>query len=183
MIYAYHPSALLEAAGAINAHTFNLELHNRTALVGLLTAKGFQVRGDLNADVQYIAKYSKLPDQISFYHQDVTEAFLNYVPELDELILIEGTHPDLGVEISTYSALDILSEWADIDQDEICARMLTELGELEDSEVDEVMLRDLESCFPLTDEQREQLGALILSFMDYHIDGFDEPDPDEAIDD
>jgi hypothetical protein len=184
-VYAYHPSALVEAIGVVNSAKFDIELHAQAFVIGVLASKGFHVRGNLKADLEQTCIQLKLPIQLAFYHPSVTEAFLAYVPELDEVTLVDGNHPAMGEEVATYCAHELMTEWADLEPDEICCRMLVELGEEDEDELDSLMLRDLESCFPLTEDQQKKLGDIILEFMDEENDpdSDDEHDTDEDVGD
>jgi len=179
VIYAYHPSALVEAIGALNAQEFDINLHNHAAIVGLLSSKGFVVRGDLESDLNYLSNTKKLPDQVSFFHPNIVDAFLNYIPEIDEVDFVEGQHPALAEEVVTYSTVDILTDWVNLSSDDLCLELLVELGEEEDELMDASLVVDLESCFPLTTDQRGQLAELVFKFMGEPTEYIQLSEPDE----
>ncbi len=164
--YEYHASALVEAIGAVNALEFNRHLHNQAAVIGILSRNGFTVRGVLHDDLTSLVEHSQLPSTLSFKHPDIVEAFLVYYTEIDMLALTEGSHPGLGEDIKEYAAVEVLDDWSEMSEDDLCIQLLTDLGEDEDEAMDLALLEDLESCFPLTDEQRVELADMVVRFMD-----------------
>jgi hypothetical protein len=167
VIFAYEPSALLDPIGLINAETFDLELHHQAAIIGVLGAKNFKIRGDADAAVNYLVENDQLPTELVFVHAKLQHIYVIYEHETEELRLVAGTHPSLGEDKTFYYEHEVLSDWFDMQEEALLTLLSLAAATAEQPEDDKLLLRDLEACFPLNPSQRKQLADLVESFLEH----------------
>lgn len=182
MVYSYLPHALVEAFGRMNAIRFRPSYHQASMVLGILASKGFLVRGVLADDINSICVEEKMPPVFSLFHPELEEAFLNYVQELDELQLVEGTHPLVGDEICTYVATDTAEEWQHKDVEDILILLIDDLS-IDLEGMDEELVEELRSRFPLTTVQRIALFEAIVTILDIEEPDLEETESDDFDDD
>lgn len=128
-----------------------------------------------------------VPDLLTFYHQDLaqpgtTEEFtynhpetihLNYIPALNELQIVMGSHPindDDALVIQLPGADQIIADWKEFDTLSVLSTILSLIEhDGEDEDFDELM-DTLESMRPLTPELREKIFNIIAYIPEEDID-------------